>query len=211
MRGRIRIGRWVAFHAREVLNPHVGFVWAARAAGIITGSDRFLDDRGELDWRLAGLFRVAHEDGPDVSRSAAERAAAEAVWVPTALLPRFGVEWSASDNDNISARFRIAGYKVQAHYSLTATGLVRAVRFDRWGKPDPAGPYGLHAFGGDLTSHTTFDGLTIPGAGSLGWHYGTNEWRGGEFFRYRIADLGILTPARDSMARGWKIRRGTRR
>jgi hypothetical protein len=79
-----------------VLNPHHGFVWAARAAGVIAGSDRYLDGQGSLDgqgrmdWKLLGLVTVAHADGQDVSRSAAGRAGAEAVWLPTALLPRFG-------------------------------------------------------------------------------------------------------------------------
>jgi hypothetical protein len=38
MRGRIRIGRWLPFRAREVLSPHDGFVWAARAAGVVTAT-----------------------------------------------------------------------------------------------------------------------------------------------------------------------------
>ena len=100
MRGRIKIGRWVPFTAREVLTPHVGFIWAARAAGIVSGSDRFVDGHGEMDWRLFGRLAVMRAAGPDVSRSAAERAAAEAVWVPTSLLPGFGVEWSVEGDDH---------------------------------------------------------------------------------------------------------------
>ncbi len=196
MRGRIKIGRWVPFRAREVLTPQVGFVWAARAAGIITGSDRFVDGHGAMDWRLAGLFRVMHGAGPDISRSAAARAAAEAVWVPTALLPRFGVEWSAADDDHISARYQIAGYPVHINYSLTGGGRIRSVRFDRWGDPDGTGEFGLHTFGGDFTAHATFDGVTIPSEGRLGWHYGTDRWSQGEFFRYQITDLELVTAAR---------------
>jgi hypothetical protein len=33
MRGSIKVGRWLPFRAREVLNPQHGFVWTARAAG----------------------------------------------------------------------------------------------------------------------------------------------------------------------------------
>src|SRR6266487_1041588 len=40
MRGSIKVGRWLPFRARQVLSPHHGFVWAARAAGVIVGSDR---------------------------------------------------------------------------------------------------------------------------------------------------------------------------
>lgn len=192
MRGRIKIGRWVPFTAQEVLSPHVGFVWAARAAGIITGSDRFVDGNGEMDWRLLGLIRVMQGSGPDVSRSAAERAAAEAVWVPTALLPGFGVEWSAEEGDRLSARFQIADYPLRIALSTTEEGLIRSVTFDRWGDPDGTGEFGLHPFGGDFSAHATFDGVTIPSEGRLGWHYGTDRWSEGEFFRYRITDLQLV-------------------
>jgi len=80
-----------AVFARQVLNHHEGFVWSARAAGVITGSDRYLDGAGAQDWKLAGVVTVAYGDGPDVSGSAAGRGGAEEIWVPTALLPRFRV------------------------------------------------------------------------------------------------------------------------
>jgi hypothetical protein len=71
MRGRIKVGRWLPFRAHQVLNPHHGFVWTARAAGVIAGSDRHLDGDGGMEWKLAGLLTVAHAQGPDVARSAA--------------------------------------------------------------------------------------------------------------------------------------------
>lgn len=189
MRGRIKIGRWAPFTARQLLSPHVGFVWTARAAGLVTGSDRFVDGHGEMDWRLLGMIRVMRASGPDISRSAAERAAAEAVWLPTALLPRFGVEWSALEGGRISARYQIAGYPVRVDFTTTTDGLIRSVVFDRWGDPDETGAFGLHPFGGDFSAHATFNGVTIPSEGRLGWHYGTDRWSEGEFFRYRITDL----------------------
>ena len=53
------------------------------------------------------------------------------------------------------------------------------------------GRWGLWPFGGEFTSHATFDGVTIPEAGSLGWHFGTDRWDEGEFFRYRITGLSL--------------------
>jgi hypothetical protein len=50
-------------------------------------------------------------------------------------------------------------------------------------------------FGGQITAHATFNGLTIPSAGRFGWYFGTNRWSQGEFFRYRITELR-LAPAR---------------
>ena len=58
MRGRIKIGRWVPFRARQVLAPQHGFLWIAHAAGLIAGSDHYALGKGAMDWRLVGLVPV---------------------------------------------------------------------------------------------------------------------------------------------------------
>ncbi|HZQ28160.1 MAG TPA: DUF6544 family protein [Acidimicrobiales bacterium] len=88
IRGHIKLGRWLPFRASQLLAPHRGTVWTARIAGLISGSDQYAAGSGGMDWKLAGLVRLVHADGPDVSRSSAERAAGEGIWLPTALLPR---------------------------------------------------------------------------------------------------------------------------
>jgi hypothetical protein len=186
MTGHIKIGRWIPFRAEETLTPHRGFVWAARAGGIITGSDRYVDGEGAMDWKLLGLLPVMRATGPDVSRSAAERAAAEAIWVPTSLFPRFGASWSAAGPTNISVTFGIDDHLVKLGISLNPEGHPQSVHFERWGDPDRNGSFGLHPFGGEFTSHATFGGLTIPTEGRLGWHHGTDRWDQGEFFRFTI-------------------------
>ena len=140
MRGHIKVGRWLPFRARQILKPGVGFIWSARAAVVIAGYDRYIGGAGEMNWKLAGLVDVAHGDGPDISTSAAGRCGLEAILLPTALLPRFGVTWTADDDEHI-------------------------------------------------TGHRTFAGLTIPSAGRLGWHMGTDGWKAGEFFRFEITSL----------------------
>jgi uncharacterized protein DUF6544 len=170
MRGRIKVGRWLPFRARQVLSPHRGFVWTARAAGVIAGTDRYLDGAGLLDWKLAGLVTVAHGEGPDVSRSAAARAGAEGIWLPTALLPRFGVRWSASAGDRVVAAFGAGEtpLELELELGLDRAGRITSLGFDRWGDPAGAGRFGWHRFGGEITGHASFAGLTIPTAGRLG-------------------------------------------
>lgn len=118
MRGSIKIGRWLPFRARQFLCPHTGFIWSARVAGVITGSDRYLHSVGGMDWKLAGLAPLVHADGPDVSRSAAGRGGAEGVWLPTALLPRYGVTWTAQDERRISARYLVDNTPIDLHIQL---------------------------------------------------------------------------------------------
>jgi len=196
MRGSIKLGRrWVPFRARQIEAPHHGFVWAARAGGFIVGSDRYADGEGEMDWKILGVVRVMHADGPDVSRSAAGRVGAEAVWVPTALLPRFGVTWTASDPHHITAKYRLDHAEIELHYTLADDARVRSVVFDRWGDPDVSGTWGHHPFGFEMTGYSTFDGVTIPSAGRAGWFYGTDRWDEGEFFRAEITDYHLVTEA----------------
>ena len=199
MRGRIKIGRWLPFRAREVLDPQRGFVWSARAAGIVTGSDRYVDREGIQDWTLAGLVTIMRAEGSDVSRSAAGRAAGEAIWLPAALLPRYGVTWAATGDDELTARYQLDDTPVECRYRLDACGLIRSFWFDRWGDPDGTGTWGWHRFGGEISAHRTFGSLTIPSAGRLGWHFGTPRWPDGEFFRFELRGLDPHTGPMDGV------------
>jgi hypothetical protein len=189
MRGRIKVGRWLPFRATQVLSPHLGFVWSARVGGVISGSDSYLGGVGAMRWRLAGLITVAHGGGPDVSRSAAGRAAAEAIWLPTSLLPRCGVRWTDDGSDRVSLHYRLGPHPMTVTYELDPAGRITSLVFDRWGDPDDTGHWGLHPFGGEVTAYARFEGLTVPSEGRMGWHFGTDRWPEGAFFRFRIADL----------------------
>jgi hypothetical protein len=195
MRGQIKVGRWLPFRARQVLAPQRGFVWTARAAGLIAGVDRYTDGAGLLDWKLAGLVTVAHGEGPDVSRSAAARAGAEGIWLPTALLPRFGVRWAAPAADRVTAAFAVGETPLELELRLDAVGRIVSLGFDRWG--DPGHGFGWHRFGGEITGYASFAGLSIPSAGRLGWFWGSDRWAEGEFFRYELTGLQPVGPAAD--------------
>jgi hypothetical protein len=194
MRGEIRLKRWTSFRGTEVLTPLEGFVWAVRA-GVISGYDRYVEGEGELRWKLLGLIPVMRAGGADVSRSAAGRCVAEGVWLPTALLPRFGVEWSAEDDLHLTARLRLDAHEVEVHLVLDDEARVRACWFDRWGDPDGTGAFALHPFGMETAAHRAFGGVTIAAAGRAGWHWGTDRWPDAAFFRYELTGLEPAGPA----------------
>lgn len=191
MRGHIKVGRWLPFRARQVLNPHVGFIWSARAAGVIAGYDRYIGGAGEVNWKVAGMFNVAHGDGPDISTSAAGRCGLEAILLPTALLPRFGLTWTAQDDEHITGHSRIGPTPIDIQLTIDEAGQVVSVVLQRWGDVDGSGTWGWHPFGGEITAHRTFAGLTIPSAGRLGWNVGADGWTSGEFFRFEITSLEV--------------------
>lgn len=190
MQGRLKLnGRWMPLRARQVLAPHQGLVWRARVAGVITGSDRLAEGHGVMDWKLLGLFPVAHDEGEDIARSAAGRGAGEAMWLPTALLPRFGVRWDATGDNDLTAFLSGNGVDTTLHLHTDRHGHPEWVRFDRWGDPDQTGTWGLHPFGFQVTGTRTFGPLTIPSSGSAGWFHGTDRWLDGEFIRCDITAL----------------------
>jgi hypothetical protein len=130
MRGHIKVAAGCRSRP-PAPQPPPRVVWTARAAGVIAGSDRYLDGAGGMDWRLLGLLTVAHAEGPDVARSAAGRAGAEAVWLPTALLPRFGVRWSAGPADQVTAGFQVGDTSVELRLRLDSAGRITSLVFDR--------------------------------------------------------------------------------
>jgi hypothetical protein len=191
-RGSIKLGRWLPFRARQVENPREGFVWAARVAGLIGGYDFYADGRGAMRWKVLGLFSVADAESPDHARSAAGRAGAESIWVPTAMLPRFGVEWSAQDDHHISSRHLVDGVEVRINYLLDDNARIRSMTSARWGDPDGTGNHRLLPTGLEVTGYATFDGVTVPSGGRYGWFYGSDRWSEGEFFRFEITGLQLV-------------------
>lgn len=191
MRGTIKVGRWLSFRAGETLAPRHGFAWSGRVARIIGGSDHYVDGDGAMDWKLLGMRTVAHGQGGDFARSAAQRAGAEGVWVPTALLPRFGVEWSADDDTHLRARFHTGDVPVDLRCVVNERGELQTVDLQRWGDPDRTGEWGSYPFGFEATQWSRFDGVTIPSSGHVGWYHGTDRWAEGEFFRFHLTNVRL--------------------
>lgn len=198
MRGRIKIGRWLPFRATQLLAPRLGTVWRASVAGIVRGSDRYVGGAGAMDWRLLNRLPIVHADGPDVSRSAAERAAGESIWAPAAMRPTDDVTWTAVDPNHLHVAFSVGDHPVQLRHSIDADGRLESSSFDRWGDPDRTGTWAQHPFGVEVDGEGTFDGVTIPARGRAGWHHGTARWEDGVFFQFEITGYELISRAPDT-------------
>ena len=106
------------------------------------------------------------------------------------------MKWTGSDDAHISARFEVDGRPVQVDYHIAEDGHIRSLLFERWGDPDSTGKWQLHPFGCAVTGYATFDGVTVPSAGRVGWFFGTDRGAQGEFFRFEITDLRLVTTPR---------------
>jgi hypothetical protein len=190
MHGTMRLGaRWAPFEAEQVLRWDRGFVWRARARFLgmpIVGADRFLDGEGAMRFRLLDIVPVATGAGRDVSRSAAGRFHAEAMWLPGVLLDRT-VGWTERDAAHPHVSIRAHGEMSEVDFTIDEAGSVRAIALPRWWTPPPGTPAHYEPFGGRCSVDRTFDGVTIPTEYALGWYWGTQRFETeGEFFRCTI-------------------------
>lgn len=188
MHGRIRLaGRWWPFEADQVLKPSRGFVWAATAHPAhlsVAGFDKYHGGQGQMRWRLLGRLPLISETGPDVSRSAAGRLAAEFVLAPAAALSP-SVQWEHIDDMRAIAHVAVGTDIHPVTLTVHPSGKLVSVTIPRWGNPD-GGDYGEHPFGVRVQRERTFGGFTIPSLAQAGWGFGTDDWQDGEFFRFVI-------------------------
>jgi len=176
MTGRFLLGgEWRPLTATERLAAD-GLVWRAevKAGGLpISVYDTLGPDGAALRAWALGLVPVARADGPDVTRSAAGRLAAEMIWLPAALLPGPGVKWEGVDADTARVRLTVAGAPLAVNLRVDPDGRPVAVWMMRWGDPDGDGVFSEAPFGGELSGPRAFGGHTIPTSIRVGWGFGT--------------------------------------
>lgn len=189
MHGAIRLKRWRPFKAEEVIVRDRGMIWRAnvKLAGMtIRGFDRFVDGAGATRWKLCGVIPIVRASGPDVTRSAAGRFAAEAIWLPS-LLCRNEVKWNGADPGVAHAHFAVDGSAEDLSLAFSH-GSLQSVALPRWGNPD-GGPFREVDFGAVVEQEATFDGYTIPVRMRVGWYFGTDRFdTHGRFFHATIDD-----------------------
>jgi hypothetical protein len=190
MAGSIRLGeKWLPFEAEQTLAPPRGFVWRATTRWgwlRFSGADHYGFGSGAVDFRLWGLIPVARSGGPDTSRAARGRLAAESFWLPSSLLPDDHVKWREVDDQTAEVVVELDRDQVPVCLSVHADGKLRSVAMWRWGDQTGDKGFALIPFGGDVGDERRFGDYTIPTTVRVGWWYGTERFPQGEFFRATI-------------------------
>ncbi len=183
MRGEIRLGPdkpWMPVEAEQVLTRAEGgaFVWRARAGkGLlrISGADLYARGAGQTRFLLAGILPVANATGPDVARSARGRLGAEAVLLPTMLLPGAGARWEAIDAASARVWVPVDGEETAVRVSFLPSGGLKRVELDRWNNVPPAEGFQPIPFAVRIVDEARFDGYMIPSKIRAYWWYGTDH------------------------------------
>lgn len=186
LRTSVKSRRWMPFIAEQNVSIDApGFIWRARVHAAPLVSIQVLDSYqrgvGAGEVRLFSALPVARETGRlELSSGALHRYLAEAVWFPTALLPRTGLEWTAIDDSKACATLSDHGVTVTLEFRFAPSGEVSSIFTPtRWGRF--ADGYRQVPWEGHFTDYFEQDGMRIPRYGEVGWYAG-NElqlvWKG---------------------------------
>ena len=192
MAGRIKVGAWLPFTARQEIDGR-SFVWRARVGAgpltVLDVTDRYADGAGATEGRLFGRLTLFHADDRDTTRSAAGRTALESVFAPAAALPHDGVTWRAETDDHIVATHDLPPERPEVHLRIDDRGAVHRVSALRWGNAGQKA-FGYIPFGCEVHAERRFGDITIPSSLTVGWWFDTPRYA--PFFR---ADIGDAEPA----------------
>lgn len=166
---------WRPFRAVEHFTARPpGFVWDARirlAPGLdVMVRDGFVEGRGTMIGSMLGVWRVVSIEGtPELGAGALQRYLAEAVWLPTALLPSAGVSWRPLDGSAARATLTAGGTTVSADFHFGTDGLVERVYTAARGRDVGGGRMVPTPWQGRFSSYARRAGLRIPMAGEVEW------------------------------------------
>ena len=151
----------------------VGFVWDARirmAPGLdFLVRDTFVEGVGSMLGTVLGLVTVVNvHDTPDITAGALVRFLAEAVWLPTALLPSQGVRWTPLDASSARATLTSGVTTVSLDFHFGADGLVERIYTPARGR-DVNGTFVPTPWEGRWLEYAERGGLLVPVRGEVAW------------------------------------------
>jgi hypothetical protein len=200
--GDFRVGNtWYPFRATQAFSVEpAGFVWDARIATSrlmpVLVRDACVGGAGSMRGEVLALYPIVNQaNRRELDAGALQRFLAEAVWFPTALLPRQNLKWEAIDDRRARATLTDRHTTVSLEFRFNDDGDVTEIFApDRYaenhGRYDPkpwvvtCSGYGLHA------------GMRIPVQCEVAWVEDTTPvpyWRG-RITDFQYNELAVTHP-----------------
>lgn len=191
-RGEFNLGQpgndqWRPFTATQVFVPAApGFVWDARirqAPGLqVFVRDCFWQGKGSMYGTVWGVWPVvdAH-DKPTLDEGALQRYLGETVWLPTALLPSQGVQWTALDDTRAQATLNSGTHRITLEFRFGADGLISSIFTPTRYYDDGRTPPQLLPWQARILRYEKHHGLLVPAEAVVEWlfpHLPFAYWRG---------------------------------
>ena len=192
MTGRIKVGPWLPFSARQQCDGR-SFAWRARVGfGPLTALavvDRFAAGAGSMEGRLFGRIGLFRADDENTTRSAAGRTALEAVYTPASLLPQRGVSWRAEGEREIVATWDVPPERPELHLAIDDRGAPRSYWVLRWSDMGQK-EFGYIPCGCEVEAERRLGALVVPSRITGAWWFGTA--RETPFYRAEIRELATV-------------------
>ncbi len=176
--GTFRAGEaqgWLPITGEEVfsVNPP-GFIWKGTIQMVpgmtVTARDYYIESHGNMLIRMLGTVTIDDATGPAIDKGAMLRYWAEAAWFPTALLPGPQVQWEAIDDN--SARLIVSDADRREEMTVVFDAEGRIVTITSAGRQFKSGNVVREApWGGTYGDYREVDGLRIPFAAEVVWHF----------------------------------------
>jgi hypothetical protein len=177
---------WKKFYATQhVATSPAGFLWDASvrlAPGIsVLVRDSLIDGIGSMRASVMGLWPLVSVEGtPEIAAGALQRYLAEALWVPTALLPSQGVTWTPLDEASARATITSGATTVSVDFFFAADGTARRIYTNARSR-EVNGEAVPTPWQGRFSRYTEMHGMKIPMSAEVEWllEEGPQEyWRG---------------------------------
>jgi hypothetical protein len=131
--------------------------------------DAFVEGVGSMLGTVLGLVTVVNvHDTPDITAGALVRFLAEAVWLPTALLPSHGVRWTPLDAASARATLTSGVTTASLDFHFGADGLVERIYTPARGR-DVNGTFVPTPWEGRWLEYAERGGLLVPVRGEVAW------------------------------------------
>jgi len=176
---------WRPFSATEVFTVRPpGLVWSASIAWQsllpIDVEDSYVDGSARMRGKVASIFSIVDErDTPELGTAALQRYLAECAWLPTALLPQSGVEWTPVDDSTARATLIDHEVRASAEFHFAASGEIQRVSALRY-RSTPNGMVPAR-WVGTFNGYTRVHGMMVPGSAEVEWELPEGRspyWRG---------------------------------
>ncbi len=164
---------WKPFQAIETLSARApGFLWDATmpiAPGLaIRVRDGYVEGAGISEGSLGAIVPLGgSKPGPAANHAALLRYFAESVWIPTALLPTSGVQWTPIDELRARATLTSADSTVSMDVTFGVDGSITHIAAMR--ERAVGSMLVLTPWIGEFSEYTNVEGIMIPLVGAVSW------------------------------------------
>lgn len=188
--GEFRIGKaedgWSQFEAKQYFSANPpGLIWDANIhmapATAVRVRDAYTAGQGSMQAKILAIVPVVNDRGKsELDAGALQRYLAEAVWVPTALLPSDRLKWSEIDSYRALATLTDNQTTVSLEFHFNDLGEITGV-FAPARYREVNGKYEPTPWAGYFYHYQERQGMRIPTEGYVEWQLGDRSfpyWKG---------------------------------